>query len=106
MAIKVTGIRELQNHLSDLQQKVERLAGTKQVSLPNLLTPGFLSQCSRFNTADEMFKASGFKVESLEDFKAIPDAEWDEFVRANTSYISWHVMLGEASKAWALNQLE
>jgi hypothetical protein len=52
-----------------------------------------------------MFEASGFKIESIEDFAAIPDVAWDEFIRAHTSVSTWEAMLGEAGGAWAARHL-
>jgi len=36
-----------------------------------------------------MFQVSGFKIESVEDFKAIPESEWDAFVKKHTTYGGW-----------------
>jgi hypothetical protein len=92
--------------LEDLARRAQELDGRKQeVPLPELLTPSFLASCSRFQSADEMFEASGFEVQSTEDFKAIPDAEWDVFIRDNTSYEDWTAMLGDAVKARVIKQL-
>ena len=51
-------------------------------------------------------KKSGFKVESQEDFEAIPDDVWDEFIRNNTSFASWKEMLQAAGAAWAKAKLD
>jgi len=103
--LKMTGMAELQRKLEDLTPGAERLSGTHSVPIPELLTPDFLSRCSGFHSAQEMCEASGFKIESAEDFAAIPDAEWDEFVRANTSFASWEAMLGKAGGEGAVRQL-
>ena len=52
-----------------------------------------------------MLDASGFKVESAEDFAAIPDEEWDAFVSKNTSYSSWEEMQKGAAKDYTKRQL-
>jgi len=54
----------------------------------------------------EMFERSGFKVESQEDFAAIPDEAWDDFICTNTSYFNWREMLQAAGAAWAKMKLE
>jgi len=46
-----------------------------------------------------MFERSGFKVESQEDFAAIPDEAWDDFICTNTSYFNWREMLQAAGAA-------
>ena len=103
--LKVTGLDELQRKLKDLGRRAESISGRQNVPLPELLTPDFIRQCSRFHSVEEMFEASGFKIESAEDFTSIPDDEWDDFIRANTSFLSWEAMLGEASGKWAARRL-
>jgi hypothetical protein len=94
--LKVT-VKENLRPLKELARKLGELDGQQQnIPLPELLTPAFLASCSRFGAAEEMFNASGFHIESADDFKAIPDAEWDEFISKNTSYSSWREMLKEA----------
>lgn len=63
------------------------------------------SSHTQFANAEEMFEASGFSIETQEDFAAIPDDKWDEFIRSISSFPDWHTMLGEASKGWAARQL-
>lgn len=91
--------------LEDLARRAKGLDGQHQVSVADLLTPEFLSQCSRFRSADELFESSGFKVQSTEDFAAIPDAEWDTFISGNTSFANWQEMLDAAVKEWTIRQL-
>lgn len=103
--LKVTGSGELQRALSDIARRVKKLDGKHDVPVTELLTPAFLCRRSRFQSVDEMFSASSFKIESTEDFDAIPGAAWDEFIRTNTSFASWSAMLGEASAEWASRKL-
>jgi hypothetical protein len=103
--LRVTGLDELQRKLDDMARRAEDLSGKQNVPITELLTPDFLLRCSRFHSAEEMFKASGFKVDTAEDFAAVPDAAWDEFIRANTSFPTWEAMLGEAGGAWAARRL-
>jgi hypothetical protein len=105
MSVKVTGLKELQQTLRNLRNKVESISGEQSVPISELLTPDFLATCSTFGSVDEMFERSGFKVKSQEDFAAIPDDPWDEFIRSNTSFLSWREMLQAAGAAWAKNKL-
>jgi len=52
-----------------------------------------------------MFEASGYKIETQEDFNVIPDKEWDEFIKNNTEYTSWEEMLHAASAVWIKKKL-
>ena len=105
MNFEIKGLEELSKKMDDLAQRAEQLDGSHSVPLPDLLTPTFLANCSKFASAEEMFKASGFKIDSPEDFKAIPDHEWDAFIKNNTSFDGWKQMLDSAVAEWTTKQL-
>ena len=63
------------------------------------------SNCSNFNDIEHLFEASGFTVESKEDFEAIPDDKWNEFIVKNTSFNSWEDMQKEAMNLYVKEQL-
>ena len=100
MSIKVTGLDQFRKKLDELKNKVESMSGEHSIPINDLLTPDFLATCSTFASAEEMFERSGFKVDSQEDFAAIPDDAWDDFISANTSYLNWQEMLKAAGAAW------
>jgi hypothetical protein len=70
------------------------------------MPPEFVSACSSFSNLEEMFKASPFKIDSPEDFKAIPDADWDKFIAEHTSFSTWQEMQQAAAKQWTVKQLK
>jgi len=105
MSVKVTGLDEFQRRLRELRERAEAIDGEQTISMAELLTPDFLASCSTFSSAEEMFERGGFRVETQEDFAAIPDDAWDEFVRLNTSFFSWKEMLDAAGAAWAKSKL-
>lgn len=72
------------------------------VHLGDLLTPDFISRHSRFAAEDEMFTASGFRIQSAQDFADIPDDLWDQFIGQNTVFESWSEMLQSAKLEWLL----
>ena len=47
-----------------------------------------------------MFEASGFAMETPEDFAAIPDAEWDAFIASRTRFADWRTMQEKAAADW------
>lgn len=102
---KITGLDEMTKKLDDLGKKVKALDGEQSVPINELLTPAFVSSHTSFTNAEEMFEASGFAIESQEDFAAIPDDKWDEFIRSVSSFPDWQAMLGEASREWVAGQL-
>jgi hypothetical protein len=74
------------------------------VPITELLTPSFVSSCSLFEDAQQLFDESGFKINSEEDIAAIPDNSWDQYISKKTIYRSWSDMLGAASIAWSKQQ--
>lgn len=105
MSVKITGLKDLEAKMKDLGTRAENLDGTHKVPLTELITSSFIQSCSRFSSVEELFKASGFKIDSAEDFKALPDGQWDDFISHNTNYDSWDEILSEAVKIWTKNQL-
>lgn len=103
--MKIKGLDELSKKLDSLAKNAEALNGQQTVSVVELLTPAFVSTHTRFSDANEMFEASGFNIETPEDFKAIPDEAWNGFIRSVSSFENWQAMLSEASKAWAIRKL-
>jgi hypothetical protein len=103
--MKVKGLDDFSKKLDDLARKADELDGEHNIPLNELLTPTFLSGHTRFSSVDEMIEASGFKVDSQEDFAAIPDAEWDEFIRSVSSFSNWQEMLSAATQEWAAKKL-
>lgn len=102
---KIEGLDKLQNHLKSLSKKAKELDGEQSIPISELLTEGFVSEHTKFQTADQLFEASGFKVETQEDFANIPDAEWDKYIRANSSFEDWQAMLSAAAQVWTIKKL-
>jgi hypothetical protein len=103
--IKISGLRELQNRLDVLSKSAEKLDGQHNVPVAELLTPSFLSKHTRVHSVDELFEGSGFKIESAEDFEAVPDEKWDAYVCSISDFSNWEAMLSEAAKEWVSKQL-
>src|ERR1700727_1542823 len=104
MSVKVTGLKEFERKLKDIGDRAQKLQGTTDVPLSELLTRDFLKTCSRFSSLSEMFKASGFVITNADDFKAVPDNQWDEFIKENTSFADWNELLSAAVKDWTKDQ--
>lgn len=91
--IKITGIRDAQDKLDKLKQ-----LGTR-VSFGDMFPPEFISSHSGYSDMEKLIEASGFVVESEEDFKAIPDSAWEGHIVENTKFDSWRSMQEAAFKA-------
>lgn len=102
---KMTGLKEFQSKLDSLSRKAKRLDGQHQIPIAELLTNSFVSKHTSFASLDELFEASGFKIESREDIVAIPDGKWDAFICKNSGFADWASMLESASEKWVVKQL-
>ncbi|MGL6455025.1 hypothetical protein [Aeromonas caviae] len=85
-------IKSSNGNLRQLTKNLEEISDITKLTLVELMPPQFVSNCSSFPSIDELFDASGFKIDTPEDFAAIPDDEWDSFIIENTSYESWSEM--------------
>jgi hypothetical protein len=105
MGVRIEGLDQLERNLRDLSQRARRLNGRHEIPISDLLSVQFLSRCSRFSSAQELFAASGYEINSQSDFDAIPSKEWDLFIGGNTSFDDWQSMLQAAAGDWAKKQL-
>ncbi len=94
------------NKLRDLQRKAEQLDGEHSVAFSELFSDEFMLRNTEFSSVDSMFEESGFRVESSEDFAAIPEEEWAVFIRERTRFASWDEMKNAAAQEWAMRRLE
>lgn len=101
MSFEIDGLKELQNKLEAITNSVQEIDGREIIPFVKIFTPSFLASCSNFTSVEELFSASGFKVNTQEDLEAIPDVEWNSFISDNTSYQNWAEMLNAAVNQWA-----
>jgi hypothetical protein len=103
--LEIKGLDQLQKKLKSMQDNVQKLGGQHHIPVTELLTPKFLARHTSFSTADELFEASGFKIESAEDFSNIPDDAWDAYIQSVSDFDGWQAMLSKATEAWATHKL-
>ena len=103
--LKITGMEEFRRKLDRLKRNAASLHGTHQIPVADLMHPAFMRSCSSFQSFQEMLDASPFKVQSTDDFKAIPDNEWDAYVRKVTKFSCWREMIKTAGAEWAKSRL-
>lgn len=96
----ITGLDGLQKQLQRMADGFERAKGTHEVSFGELFHPEFMRRHSRHSSIQELFDASGFKVETKEDLAAIPDTDWDRHIRSSTNFPNWESMKKTARTEW------
>ena len=103
--IEGDGFDKIKRELEKIQSKAKELKGTNNVPFKELFSQEFLRKYTNFSSLDDMFKKSGFTVNSQEDFKNIPDEAWDKFISDNSHFKSWKKMFDAAMKEWIGRQL-
>lgn len=106
MPIEVHGLNEFQNELRRLMKNLKELGGEHAVPLQEIFPPAFMHKHTDFDTIDAMLDASGFKIQTSDDFAAIPDSEWDAFVASRTRFNNWKRMLDTAIDEWVAGKLD
>lgn len=90
--------------LKELQKKIETLAEPTSVPLTELLSAEFVSSCSKYTSAQELFDASGVDIGTEEKLE-LNRGRLDEFLSKNTSYGSWSEMLSAAGVKYMKSKL-
>jgi len=91
--------------LRDLQRKAEQLDGEQSVQLADLFHDEFMLRNTEFPSVELMLEASGYKIESNDDFANIPEGDWNEFIRSRTRFASWDEMKNAAAQEWVARAL-
>ena len=102
---EISGLDEVRRSLDELEHRMEGISGEHEVAISELFPPEFMATHTEFDSLEGMFSASGFRVETAEDFKRIPDEQWDNFVRSHTEFANWREMLSAGSEEWAARKL-
>jgi len=92
--------------IDKISRNLNKIAEKKSVTFGELFNQEFLTACSSFTSIEDMFDKSGFKVETPEDFAAIPDDKWEDFIKANTTYSSWEEMQSDAGSKYFQRMLD
>lgn len=99
------GLNELTKYFKNIEKNAKELEKTQSISFDILFNSKFMSKHTVFSSFDSLLEAGNYKVNSQEDFEAIPDDEFDTFISSNTKFESWQDMIDTASTEYALNKL-
>lgn len=78
----------------DFDKKIKKASGN--VSFDELFNRSFMIKNSKFKSFGELLDYGGYTVNNEEDFKAIPDIEFDRLVQKTTKFKNWEEMLSTA----------
>lgn len=103
--MELHGFDELEKTLDNMIKGAEELDGENHISFDELFPQKFMLEHSTFSTFFDFLEAGGFKVDSQEDFDAIPDEEFDTYISNSTQFDSWDEMIGVATEVYAYRKL-
>ncbi|MGF7059244.1 hypothetical protein [Brassicibacter mesophilus] len=105
MSFKVKGFDKLEKQLKQMEKAAKDLEKEKYIPFENLFTKSFMLKYTNFTTFDELLEDGNFVVNSEEDFKAIPDDEFDKHIAATTRFSKWEDMLNHATEIYVSKKL-
>jgi hypothetical protein len=100
----LTGLDDIRPFLQDLRHRVEQFELTQDISVEHLFTPGFMQECSAFDSLDHMVTAAAVAVgDSIDELDT--NEQWKQFVVDRTRFESWDDMRDEAVRGWIADEL-
>lgn len=105
MGIKIEGLDKLQKRLKQMERAARDLNGSHEVKMSELFPLAFMQRHSRYSSFDALLDSSGFTVNTKEDFEAIPDDEFDTYIRSVTDFRDWRSMLNAGTEAYVAKKL-
>lgn len=103
--VDFSGFDEFGRVLKKLERNLKRKEGKNSVSFTELFPIGFMKRYTQFSSIEEMFNESPFTIHSEDDFAAVDDHEWENFIKSSTNFVSWEQMQEDAIVDWTRNQL-
>lgn len=102
MSSKSHSFKNLSKSIEQMSTNLKSLEASNTVPLQDMFAPEFMRTYSSFEDFDSFVLASGLINGELtqQAFEAMPDEKWDTWVREETSFQSWPVMLDKASQEW------
>lgn len=85
---------------------LDKLLDINSIAFNELFPDSFIKQQTNSINLNDFFKKSGFIINSKDDFRAIPDEEWEKYIIENTNFKSWNEMQKTAHKIWVKNWLK
>ncbi|MDL0123108.1 hypothetical protein [Halobacterium salinarum] len=89
----------------DLQDAAEELDGENEVPMEEIFPSEFMRDHTDFDSFDELLEESQWDVETQEDFRAIPDEPFDEYIAETTDFQDWDEMYRTGGKQWMKKEL-
>jgi hypothetical protein len=98
------GFDEIENKLKKWKQRAEELSYEK-IPFSDLFNALFMGKYTNFSSFNQFLNAGGFAAETDEEFKAIPDDEFDLHISKTTKFDCWGDMQSKAAEIYAIKKL-
>lgn len=85
------------SQLDRLQKNLQEISGTHSYSFKEIFPDDFMRKYTKYMSVSDFFEATGFKLDSQEDFKNLDETALDKFVSENSDFDSWGSMKRTAS---------
>jgi len=105
MGFELEGFGELGNKINDMAERAKELDGENKVPVTGLCDSSFMRKHTSYASFGKLLDDGGDEISEAEDFEAIPEDEFDQHIRENTSFDNWEEMLEAAGEAWTVKQL-
>lgn len=105
MNLEVSGFDELEDRLKEITKAAKELDGTHQVPIDELFDNRFMRKYTKFSSFSDFLEAGGWNVNSQEDFDAIPDYEFNAYIKKVTNFDDLNDMQAKAVEAYATKKL-
>ena len=83
-----------------------RFGEENEIPFAELFPEEFMRLYTEFASMEAFLEASSWEVENQEDFRAIPDEPFDEYVDKHTDFPSWEVMYQTAGQRFMERKFE
>ena len=87
---------DLEKLAGDLEKADKEERSMSMVSFKDLFTPAFMTTYTDFANFSELLIVGKFNVNSLEEFMALLDKEFDKFIKKTTKFQNWEEMQSTA----------
>ena len=104
MPTKTDGFDQAITLLSNLQHRLTELEGNHNIQFSELFDSSFMVLHTTVSSFDDFLIKGGYGIDE-DSFKAIPDNEFDEYVRNNSDFDSWTEMMEAATKIYVYARL-
>ena len=101
----VDDLDDVADKFGEMADNAEQLGGESDVSFGDLFTEQFMQEHTDTTSFGDFINNSQWTVESEQDFEAIPEGEFDEYVRDHSDFNSWENMSGAAGTEWVAREI-